>query len=169
MLVALIWANSPVFKDNDIFISKGYDHPAVMLTVSEDGTKVTEKFRSHTLDNHHHGLILHEGHLYGSNWRSNSKGYWICMEWETGKIKYEHDWYSKGSMIFADDMLYAYIERNGELGLIRPDPNKFDLVSSFRINEGTGPHWSHPYIKDKVLYVRHGDVLMAFDIASGQN
>ncbi len=161
----LIWANTPVFKGNEIYITKGYDHPGVMLTVADNGLSAKEKYQSNVLDNHHHGLVLHDGFLYGSNWESNAKGYWVCMDWDTGEIQFEHDWFNKGSIVFADGMLYIYEERKGNLGLVRPNPEKFDLVSSFQVKEGTGPHWAHPFIKNKVLYIRHGDVLMAFDIA----
>jgi hypothetical protein len=38
------------------------------------------------------------------------------------------------------------------------------MVSSFRITKGSGPHWTQPVIKNGVLYIRHGDALMAFDV-----
>ena len=72
------------------------------------------------------------------------------------------EWSNKGSIISADDMLYIYDERKGNIGLVKPDPKKFDLISSFKINKGTGPHWAHLSIFDGIMYVRHGDVLMAY-------
>jgi len=48
--------------------------------------------------------------------------------------------------------------------LVKPDSNKFDLVSSFKVPFGDGPHWAHPVIHHGVLYIRHGDVLMAYKI-----
>ena len=44
------------------------------------------------------------------------------------------------------------------------NPDKFDLVSSFKITKGSGPHWSHPYIAHGNIYLRHGSVLMAYKI-----
>jgi len=160
----LIWANSPVYKDDEIFISKGYNHPAVMLKVDPSGRSVSAKYIDKTFDNHHHGIVVVGDYAYGSNWQSNSKGKWICMNWETGKIEYEQEWVSKGSMVYADGMLYAYVERNGEVGLIRPTPEKFDLVSSFKVTRGTGPFWAHPYIRNGRMYLRHGDYLFVYDI-----
>jgi hypothetical protein len=60
-------------------------------------------------------------------------------------------------------MIYCYSER-GDMGLVKPDPAKFDLVSSFKITLGTDQHWAHTVIQDGVLYVRHGDTLMAYKI-----
>lgn len=159
----LIWTNTPIFKDDEIFISMGYDYDAVMLKMAEDGKSVSVKYTNSTLDNHHGGLILYDGFVYGANWSSNNKGNWVCMNWDTGEIAYEETWGSKGSLIMAEDMLYVYNERGG-MGLVKPTPEKFDVVSEFKITEGAGPHWAHPFIADGKLFMRHGDVLMVFDI-----
>lgn len=159
----LIWTNTPVFQDDEIFITMGYDYPAVMLKMDSTGTSVSEKYTNRTLDNHHHGVILHDGYVYGSNWYNNKQGRWVCMVWDTGEIKYVEDWDTKGALVMADEMLYAYNER-GNVGLIEPDPDEFKLVSEFRITDGAGPHWAHPFISDGKLLIRHGEVLMVFDV-----
>ncbi len=159
----LIWANTPTYKDDEIFLSMGYNYFAVMLKLDSTGTSVSEKFRDHTLDNHIGGLILHDGFLYGSNWYNNSQGRWVCMDWNSGDIKYVADWDTKGPVVMADGMLYCYNER-GKVGLVKPDPDGFDLVSEFRIKKGSGPHWAHPFIADGKLFMRHGDALMVYDI-----
>lgn len=159
----LIWANTAVVNGNEIFISKGYDYPAVMLTMDSTATSVSEKYSSRTLDNHHHGLVFHDKHVYGSNWYNNKQGRWVCMVWDTGEIKYVEDWDTKGSIVMADGMFYCYNER-GNVGLIEPDPDEFKVVSEFKITNGAGPHWAHPFIGDGKLLIRHGDALMVYDI-----
>ena len=159
----LIWTNTPLLKEDEIFISMGYDYDAIMLKMDSLGQSVSEKYISHTLDNHHGGIVLFDGYLYGSNWYSNSQGRWVCMDWDTGDIKYVADWDSKGSMIMADGMLYCYNER-GNVGLVKPDPKGFEVVSQFRITKGSGPHWAHPFIANGNLYLRHGNVLFAYKI-----
>ena len=61
-------------------------------------------------------------------------------------------------------MLYCYEEKNGGLALVKANPAKFELISSFTVPLGKGIHWSHPAISDGRLYVRHDDVLMVYDI-----
>ena len=78
---------------------------------------------------------------------------------------YEEKWITKGSIIYADGLLYCWEERSGNLALVKPNPKKFDIVSSFKIEYGTGPHWAHPSIAEGKLFMRHGEVLMVFDIA----
>ena len=159
----LIWTNTPIFKDDEIFLSMGYDYHAVMLKMDSTGTSVAEKFIDRTLDNHHHGLVLYEDHIYGSNWYDNRRGRWVCMVWDTGEIKYVDDWETKGNLVMAEEMLYAYNER-GTVGLVKPGPNGFEVVSEFKITKGAGPHWAHPFIADGKLLVRHGEVLFVYDI-----
>lgn len=161
----LIWANTPTFKENRIFLTMGYDYPAVMLEMDSLGAGVTEVFRDHTFDNHHHGVVLHDGYLYGSNWRNNKKGKWVCMKWETGEIMSVTSWDTKGSMIMADGFLYCYNER-GTVGIVKPDPDRFEVISQFKIRKGAGPHWAHPFVGEQKLVIRHGDALMVYNIAA---
>jgi hypothetical protein len=78
---------------------------------------------------------------------------------------WEEPWNCKGSIISAEGMLYIYDERNGNVGLVNATPEKFDLVSSFKVTQGdTGPFWAHPVIHNGNLYLRHGKVLMVYDI-----
>ncbi len=161
---SLIWTNTPTFKGREIFLSMGYDYRNAMVQMSEDGTSVTEKWSNMTLDNHHHGLIELDGYIYGSNWQNNSKGKWVCMNWETGDVKYEADWANKGALVYADGLFYILEEKAGTVALVKPDQNNFEVISSFKLNGGSGPFWSHPFIANGKLYLRHGDVLFVYNI-----
>lgn len=74
------------------------------------------------------------------------------------------NWYNKGSEISADGMLYFYEEKSGYIGLVKPNSQKLEVVSSFRITKGTGPYWAHPVINKGRLFVRHGDYLAVYSI-----
>ena len=161
---SLILVNTPIFKNDEIFISMGYNYPSVMLKLDPTGTSVQEKWVNHTLDTHHGGFVQVGGFIYGSNWKSNRQGNWVCLDWETGEVKYEEEWHNKGSVIFADGMLYCYEEKSGHVALVKPNPDRFEVVSSFKVDEGSGPHWAHPTIYDGKLFIRHGDVLMIYSI-----
>ena len=157
--------NTPIIYDGKIFVSSGYDMGAIQLKLSADGTAVEKVWTNPEFDNHHGGIVLIGGKLYGANWQSNKQGKWVCVDWETGKTLYEQEWGNKGSLSYADGMLYCYEEKSGTVGLVKAAPSGFDVVSSFQITQGEKEHWAHPVICGKRLYIRHGDVLMAFDIA----
>jgi len=160
--------NTPLYKNGEIFITSGYDSDGVMLALSEDGRSVSLKWKNPVLDNHLGGVVEVGGYIYGSNWQSNSQGRWACLEWDTGKVMYEQDWYTKGPVIYADGHLYCMEEKNGHIALVQANPAGFKVVSSFRLPDGTGPYWAHPVIYDGKLLVRHGDVLIIYDIRDKQ-
>ncbi|MDL2266157.1 alcohol dehydrogenase, partial [Parabacteroides sp. OttesenSCG-928-G21] len=158
--------NAAIYKDGRIFVSNGYDIGAVMLTLNNDLTSVSVAWRNDDLDTHHGSYVLVDGTIYGSNWLNNNSGNWLAVDWNTGTTKYNEAWDSngKGSIIYADGMLYAYDERRGTVGLVKPASDKWDVVSSFRITKGEGPHWAHPVLNNGVLYIRHGNALMAYKV-----
>ncbi len=155
---------TPVYHEGKIYITGGYDTGGTMLRLSEDGNSVSVEWTDKVLDVHHGGVVLIDGYIYGSNWLSNGDGNWCCIDWNTGKTMWEEHWNNKGSIIAADGFLYIYDERRGNIGLLRPDPEKFDLISSFSFKAGSGPFWAHPVINNDVLYIRHGEALMAYNI-----
>jgi len=155
---------TPIYYDGCIYKTSGYDDGSVMYELSDDGSKLTRKWTDKVLDNHHGGVVEVEGYIYGTNWKGNPDGDWICLDWNTGKVMYETEWLGKGSITYADGMLYCYEEKQGTVGLVKATPEKFELVSSFKVPMGTEQHWAHPVILDGTLYIRHGDTLMAYDI-----
>ena len=157
-------AVTPIYHDGYIYVTSGYDHGGAMLKLSEDGTNVSLVWVDYTLDTHHGGVVLVDGYIYGSNWINNGQGNWVCVDWNSGKVMYEKDWHNKGPIISADGMLYCYEEKTGNFGLVKTSPEDFTVVSSFKITQGKGQHWAHPVISDGRLYIRHGDVLMVYDI-----
>lgn len=156
--------NTPLYYNNEIFLTSGYDHPAIMLSLADDGRSVAVKWTNPDFDNHIGGVVKVGNYIYGSNWVGNGGGNWMCVDWQTGKTMYDTKWLNKGSIISADNLLYCYEEKTGNLALVNPTPDKFDIVSSFKVDKGEGPHWAHPSIYDGKLLVRHGDQLMIYNL-----
>ena len=156
--------NPPLYHNNEIFVTSGYDHFAVMLSLSDDGNSVQLKWKNDTIDNHHGGVVLVDGNIYGANWQNNSRGKWVSVNWETGKVNWETKWINKGSIITADGLLYLYEEKSGNVALVEPSTDSLRIISTFKIEDGAGPHWAHPAIYDGMLFIRHGNVLMIYDI-----
>jgi outer membrane protein assembly factor BamB len=109
-------------------------------------------------------MILLGNYVYSSTHDSNSKGRWICVDWTTGKTMWMTLWNNKGPIISADGMIYMMEEKNGNVALVKPDSQKLDVVSSFRVTKGEGPYWAHPVIDKGRLFVRHGSYLAVYSI-----
>ena len=161
-----IITNTPLYKDGKIFISNAYGMRAHLLELNDEATGVKALWRNDSLSVQTGGMVLVDDVIYGSNYITNSRGDWAAVNWNIGETLYKTTWegHSKGSIIMADGMLYCYEERLGKVALVRPNPEKFDIVSEFRIKRGAGGHWAHPFIHNGVFYVRHGDVLSAYKI-----
>jgi outer membrane protein assembly factor BamB len=156
--------NSPIYHHGSVYTTSGYDHGGIKLNVSPDGNSVSLAWVDPTLDVHHGHVVLVDGYLYGANWLNNYEGNWVCVNWETGKPAYETPWQNKGSIIYADGMLYCYDEKKAMIGLVKATPQKFDLVSQFKAPIGNGQAWAHPAISNGKLYIRRGNGLMVFNI-----
>ncbi len=161
----LIFCVTPLFKDGKVYVTGGYDIGGMMINIGDDGKSANVAWTDSVLDVHHGGVVLIDGYIYGSNWLNNSNGNWCCIDWNTGKKMWEEHWNCKGSIISAEGMLYIYDEKKGNVGLLKVTPEKFDLVSSFKVTQGdSGPFWAHPVIRNGILYLRHNNALMAYDI-----
>ena len=155
-----VHANTPYYHDGNIFCMSGYGTGGVMLDLSKDGNSVKELWRDSTMDGRMGGVLYHEGYIYSSGHKSRA---WHCLDWKTGEVKYSTKKHGFGNIIFADGMIYGYSEK-GEILLVKPNPEKFDLVSKFKVPYGEAQHWAHSVINNGILYVRHGNSLMAYNI-----
>lgn len=155
-----VHANTPVFYEGGLFCFSGYGQGGVRLDLADDGTSVEKVWFKKELDSRMGGMVVVDGYLYGSGDKARQ---WRCVDWNTGEEKYVSNEIGKGVTIYADGMLYCYSDR-GELALVEATPNAFNVISKMKIEMGTAQHWAHPVINNGRLFVRHGDVLMAFKI-----
>jgi outer membrane protein assembly factor BamB len=152
--------NIPVYADNMLLCTSGYGQGSVMLRLTNGGRDVEKVWFAPQLDSRIGAMLKIGDYAYGSG--DNNK-FWFCVDWKTGDIKYRDPALGIGNVIADDGMLYCYSDR-GELALVRATPDKFDIVGRTKITLGTEQHWAHPVIHKGVLYLRHGDTLMAYKI-----
>ncbi|MDR2389625.1 MAG: PQQ-binding-like beta-propeller repeat protein [Tannerellaceae bacterium] len=153
--------NIPVYGDNMLLCTSGYGKGSVMLRFTDGGRSVQKVWDSPQLDSRIGAMVKVGDYAYGSG---DMNRFWFCVEWKTGEQKYKENKLPIGNVIAADGMLYCYSDR-GDMALVRITPSGFDLVSRFPITLGTDQHWAHPVIYKGVLYVRHGNTLMAYKIS----
>jgi outer membrane protein assembly factor BamB len=158
-----IHANTPVYSEGKIYCSSDYDKSnsgLVALKLSDDGKSVTVEWRNENFQNLMGGIIIKDGYIYGSKFR---KKMWSCIDTSDGQILYSSDNIGDGNIIMADGMFYCYSEE-GEIALVAANPSSFNVISKFNVPLGTDQHWSHPVISQGILYVRHGNALMAYNL-----
>lgn len=169
LLWSLPFANSrdnnvadPIFTDGAVIVSSGYGRGTMKFRLLEDGGRFDTEILWDTelMDNHHGGVILREGYLYGAG--HNNRG-WFCLDAATGEQQWEAP--GKGSLTLADGMLYCLDER-GTVTLVKADPEAYRETGRFEVPEGgTGMHWAHPVVCGGRLYIRYDDRLFVFDVS----
>jgi outer membrane protein assembly factor BamB len=157
-------AITPLYKDGNILIANGYNWVALKLKLSPDGTSVETVWENRNFDPQLGGVVLQGNNIFGSTHMSKPVDMWTCVDWVTGKTLWNTRWYSRGSVISADGMLYLFEEKSGHVALVKPDPSKLDVVSEFQITKGDGPFWAHPVINKGRLFIRHGETMMVYKI-----
>lgn len=156
-----IHPNTPIYHEGALFVFSGYGQGGEKLKLSTDGSSATKELEIKSFDSRMGGAVLIDGYLYGSGDKDRS---WQCVDWKTGEIKYSSTEVGKGVVIAANKKLIGYSEK-GELFMADADPSGFKVISKTKVTLGTAQHWAHPVIDKGNLYVRHGNVLIAYKIS----
>jgi outer membrane protein assembly factor BamB len=151
---------TPVYADGHVFWSNGYGKGGICMKLGGTGGRITaeQAWTTNDLVCHHGGFIVDGGYIYG-----NHEGGWSCLELATGKKMWHDRGVGKGSLCFADGMLFLFGEEGGTAGLAEATPRGFSLKGKFKV-EGKGPSWAHPVVIGGRLYLRYDENLYCFDV-----
>ena len=157
----------PIYHNGHLFLTTGYEEGTsrlFRLAKNADGTMTaTEMWVDTQFNNHHGGVVLVGDYVYGTA----HDGTWYAINFMTGAIGFSSRAAGKGSVHYADGLLYGLTERDRTVLLIRPEPTEFVLLSSFDLpNEVTGPSWAHPVVIGSRMYLRHGQYLYCYDVGA---
>jgi alcohol dehydrogenase (cytochrome c) len=163
--------STPIYHDGMVFAASAYGAGGGLVKLSKDtggGVKAEEVYYTTKMQNHHGGMILLDGCLYGAN-GGNEGGYLVCLDFQTGKVLWDERETGKrrapkGSIALADGRLF-YLTEKGTVLLIEPNPKEYVERGRFEQPERSGsPDWTHPVIANGKLYVRDQDVLFCYDV-----
>jgi outer membrane protein assembly factor BamB len=92
----------------------------------------------------------------------------LCLiDMQTGKLLSRYNRIRTCNFLVAGDQLYCYEDGTARVYLFNVTESGFQLVSSFKTANGTGPSIAHMSISNGLLFVRHGTALMAYNIREG--
>ena len=154
-------AATPVARGNRVFISSDYGTGAGLVEIKageKGGLTAQEVYFTKEMRNHHSSSILIGDHLYGY-----SSGILTAMRFDNGQVAWKDRSVGKGSIVYADGMLYALSE-NGVVGLVEATPEAYREKGRFRIAQDSLPTWTHPIIAGGRLYLRDQDTIYAYDV-----
>ncbi len=156
---------TPIIQGNQIYISSGYGVGCRKITLGSDDS-VLEDYSNRNMKNHHGGVLLKGGHLYGY---SDGRG-WTCQNLKTGEVVWDSKKLGKGCIFYADNRLYCMDEGSGTVVLASADTKgwkehgRFKLEPQTELRKPAGRIWTHPVVSNGVLYLRDQELLFAFDV-----
>jgi outer membrane protein assembly factor BamB len=156
-------ANTVIYEDGFLYYTEGDGNGCVKLSLSPDRSKITEEWRNPGFDSYMGGVVKIGNYMYGSGTLRPSL---LAINTSTGQLT-DSLKIGSGAIISADDMLYYYNQK-GDIHLVGYKDGKITDVSSFRLKKGNLQHFAHPVINKGILYQRHGNVLVAYDIKKKQ-
>ena len=155
--------STPIIFDGFVFAASGYGTGGGLAKLSKEGDafKAEEVYFTKKMKNHHGGMVLLNGYIYGSD-----EGLLTCLEAKTGKVMWDARQPGKGSIAYADGRLYYRNEGGkGSIFLVEATPEKYIEHGRFDQSERTKlASWSHPVIANGKLYIRDQDLLLCYDV-----
>lgn len=156
-----IVCTTPVYHDARVYAAAAYGKGggAVQLQREGDAIKATESYFESKYQNHHGGLVLIGGYLYGEG-----SGNLVCIEFATGKEMWREKAAGKGSIAAADGKLY-YRNEGGPVFLYDVNPKEAIQRGTFKQPDRSSNHaWPHPVIANGRLYIRDQGLLLVYDV-----
>ncbi|MEM6258700.1 MAG: PQQ-binding-like beta-propeller repeat protein [Planctomycetota bacterium] len=161
-----------------VFVTNGYENGSVMLEVQKTAAGMLAARELYRIPEggQVHPAIYHDKHLYlnineNANLFGRSRdGGLACIDANTGEVQWNtrnSPNLNRGATAFADGKLYAFNDDTGELLLINPNPNRFELVSKVLAIKPRGRKneaWSPIVISDGRLVIRDHQQIVCYDL-----
>ena len=151
---------TPAYADGYVFWANGYGKGGICLKLAKRTARSSADaaWTTHDMVCHHGGYVIDKGYIYG-----NHGGGWACLDLKTGKKKWQREGVGKGSLCFADGMLYLFGENGGQAALATCSPEGLQIKGKVKV-QGNGPSWAHPVVVGGRLYLRYDTNLYCFDV-----
>jgi outer membrane protein assembly factor BamB len=152
---------APVYWNGKVFYTSAYGTGGglVWLTVKGGEVSAQEGWFSRDMMNHHGGVVLVGGYLYGY-----SNSILTCLEFETGKVMWRDRAVGKGSVTYADGQLYLLGEGN-VMGIAEASPQGYKEKGRFSLQDQGLPSWAYPVVCGGMLWIRNQGVLECYSVA----
>jgi outer membrane protein assembly factor BamB len=153
---------TPVVSGRHVFYSSAYGTGGSLVSLSAqgDGVRAQQVYFTRDMQNHHGGVVLVDGTLYGFN-----NAILTALDFASGKMLWRHRSVGKGAVTWADGRLYILGENN-VVGLAEVSPAGYRETGRFEIPDRGQPSWAHPVVAGQRLYLRNQGTLVAYDVRS---
>ena len=160
---ASVNAASPVVDGNEVLLTSSYGTGATLLRLKGTAAE-TVWSGDEILSAHYATPVKHRGLVFGFHGRQESGTVLRCVDWATGKLRWESDTLPAGTVMVAGEHLVVLLE-SGELLIVPATADGFHPKVRCQVM-GTGLR--APFaLSDGILYARDKTSLAAFDLRPG--
>jgi outer membrane protein assembly factor BamB len=151
---------TPIVQANQVFYTSAYGTGGGLVTLqpANGGLTAREVYFTREMQNHHGGVVLVNGTLYGFN-----NAILAALDFASGRPLWRNRSVGKGAVTYADGRLYILSENN-VMGLAEVSPAGYREAGRFEIADQGLPSWAHPVVAGGRLYIRHQNRLWAYDV-----
>jgi len=155
---------TPIHQDGLVYVTAGYNAGSRQFKLGGAEPEMTHE--SNKMVNHHGGVILVDGRLYGHS----DRGGWTCQDWKTGEALWQDRSLGKGACTYVAGHLVCIEEQKGTVVLIEASPagwkekGRFTLSPQTEKRKPQGKIWVHPVVLDGRLYLRDQELIHCYDV-----
>lgn len=171
----------PVTSGNQIMLSETYEIGSVLLDVKNGQPQVLRQdkgtYRDLSFRAHWSTPVLIDGYLYGCSGRNRPDSDFRCVRFSDGEVQWTRRGRERSSVLAVDGYLIVLGE-HGTLELMRPSPDKLDVVAKVNLSEIEDPNsgeallsypcWAAPVLAHGSLYLRGQDRLVCLNLIPEQ-
>lgn len=145
---------------NDVLIGTGMGVGTRRINVELEVDKwiITELWTTRDIKPYYNDLVTVDDHIYGFD-----GSVFMCVSLKDGSRKWRARGYGSGQvLLLADQALLLIVSEQGDVALVRAQPDQHQEVARFKAIEGKT--WNHPVVCQGKLFVRNGEEMACFQL-----
>ncbi len=134
----------------------------LLLDIKRDGESwtVSRRWASRALKPSFNDFVVHGDSLYGFDGNT-----FCCVDAQTGRRRWKEGRYNHGQvLLLAESSLLLVVTEDGEVILLKANPQAHEEIGRFQAIKGKT--WNHPAIAQGRLYVRNGEEIACYPLAT---
>jgi outer membrane protein assembly factor BamB len=152
------------FGESGVLIASEADLGLALLDLQREGhsrVAPVQRWASRTLKPAFNDFVVSQRFAFGFDGRI-----FACVDLANGSRRWKEGRYGEGQVVLlADQSLLLVVAENGEVILLRANPERSEELGRFQAVRGKT--WNHPAVVNGRLYLRNAEEMACYDLGSG--
>lgn len=150
-----------LLENGDLLIASGDGMALRRISIKQENEKwiTKEKWTTSDIKPSFNDFVIHKNYIYGFD-----TPVLVCVNAENGQLTWRGGRYGGGQlMLLADQDSLMVISEQGELALVKADPEAYTELG--RLSAIKGRVWNHPVLVNDILLLRNSEQMVAYQLA----